>query len=197
MKAPAKTRTYIRRKPMEAASAPAVQAAPQAEARPEMRAPMRDEDPRARAAARAAAIREHVGNMDEGPDDFYIDQASVPDGWCYEWKRKTVLGQEDPAYQVQLARMGWEAVPANRHPAYMPEGGRHTTIERKGMVLMERPMELTEEARSIELRKARNQVRQKEAQLAAAPQGQFGREKSDGTSMVKVGKSYEAMAIPE
>jgi hypothetical protein len=164
--------------------------------RPPMREALREEDPRARAARRAAEIRGNIGSLDEGSDDFYIDQNSVPDGWSYEWKRKTVLGQEDPAYQVQLARTGWEPVPAARHPAYMPDNGNYTTIERKGMVLMERPKELTDEAKMVELKKARNQVRQKEQQLNSAPDGQFGRNNKDAP-LVKVAKSYEAMPIPD
>jgi hypothetical protein len=163
--------------------------------RGDMRPPMREEDPRTRAARRAAEIRDNIGSMDEGTDDFYVDPHIVPPGWSYEWKRKTFLNQEDPAYQVQLARTGWEPVPANRHPSYMPDGNRHATIERKGMVLMERPLELTEEARAIELRKARNQVRHKEAQLNSAPDGQFGRDHDQVKP--RIGKSYEAIPIPK
>jgi hypothetical protein len=164
--------------------------------RPALRAPLREEDPRERAARRAAEIRGNLGDMEEGPDDFYINQSDIPDGWSYEWKRKSVWGQEDPSYQVQLARMGWEPVPADRHPSYMPDKGNYTTIERKGMVLMERPKELTDEARAIELKKARNQVRQKEAQLNVAPDaGQFDRD-NKGSPLVKVKKSYEAIPIP-
>lgn len=163
--------------------------------RPDMRPMMREEDPRVRAARRAAELRDHLGSMDEAPDDFFIPPSDVPNGWCYEWKRKTLLGQEDPAYQVQLAQKGWEPVPAYRHPSYMPVGYKGQTIERKGMILMERPLEITEEARNFELRKARNQVRQKEAQLAGAPEGQFDRNNKD-SSLVKVKKSYEAMPIP-
>lgn len=164
--------------------------------RPEMRPVMREEDPRIRAARRAAELRDHnLGSMDDAPDDFYIPPSDIPDGWTYEWKRKTLLGQEDPAYQVQLAQKGWEPVDSRRHPSYMPVGYTGRTIERKGMILMERPLEITEEARNFELRKARNQVRQKEAQLSGAPEGQFDRNNKD-SSLVKVKKSYEAMPIP-
>ena len=183
----------------EALKAPAAEAPIREERvvnRAELRPTMREEDPRTRAARRAAEIRNHLGSMDEGTDDFYIDPQDVPEGWAYEWKRKTLLGQEDPAYQVQLARMGWEPVPASRHPAYMPDNGRHATIERKGMILMERPLELSEEARNLELRKARQQVRSKEEQLNAAPQGHFDRNNKNA-SLVKVGKSYEAIPVPK
>ena len=168
---------------------------PEEEVRAAIRPAMREEDPRTRAARRAAEVRNHVGSMDEGLDEFYIDQGAVPPGWSYEWKRKTVMGMEDPAYQVQIARMGWEPVPASRHPNMMPEGNKYLIIERKGMVLMERPKELTDEAREIENRKARNQVRHKEAQLNSAPDGQFGRDHRE--VQAKISKSYEAIPIPK
>lgn len=130
---------------MEDVFEPAPQAAPIAPSRPEMRPTMREEDPRARAARRAAELRDHRnGDMDEGIDEFYIDPADIPEGWSYEWKRRTVLGAEDPAYQVALARAGWEPVPTSRHPSYMPMGGDYPFIERKGMILMERPLEITD-----------------------------------------------------
>lgn len=164
--------------------------------RPEMRPEFREEDPRVRAERRAAELRDHAGSMDDGQDDFFIDPAIVPEGWSYEWKRKTVMGQEDPAYQVQLARKGWESVPAGRHPSYMPVGGKHTTIERKGMILMERPLEITEEAREHDLKRARMQIRQKEAQLNSSPDGQFERRNKDAP-LSKVNKSYERLSIPK
>jgi len=179
---------------MEVAPPAAELAVERAAMRADMRAPMREEDPRERAARRAAEIRGNVGDMDEGTDDFRAPLA--PDGWAYEWKRKTVMGQEDPAYQVELARMGWEAVPASRHPSYKPDKGDYPIIERKGMVLMERPKELSDESKQIELRKARNQVRHKEAQLNSSPDGQFGRD-NKGNPLVKVAKSYEAIPIPK
>jgi hypothetical protein len=164
--------------------------------RPELRPAMREEDPRTRAARRAAELRDHIGDMDEGVDEFRINLDEVPAGWEYEWKRKTFLGAEDPAYQVQLARAGWEAVPTARHPHYMPMEGNYPVIERKGMILMERPMEICDEARLIELNKARRQVRQKEAQLNSAEGGQFERSNKD-QSLVKVKRSYEAIPIPD
>lgn len=165
-------------------------------ARPDARAPMRDEESVARASARAAELREHLGDMDDGTDEFYVDPDIVPDGWGYEWKRHDVFGKEDPAYATHIARKGWTPVPASRHPEYMPSGSSASIIERKGMILMERPLEIIEEARSIELRKARQQMRQKEAQLNAAPSGQFPRDEDPRTA-ARINKTYEPMAIPE
>jgi hypothetical protein len=77
----------------------------------------------------------------------------------------------------------------------MPISGDYPYIERKGMILMERPLEITEEARNAELRKARQQVRQKEAQLNSAEGGQFERSNKD-QSLVKINRSYESIPIP-
>jgi len=154
-----------------------------------------EEDPRARAARRAAELRDH-GSLEEGEDKFHIDLRVIPDGWSYEWKMLEVLGKQDPSYQVNLARKGWEAVPRARHPEMMPDNYPGNTIVRDGMILMERPKEITDEARAKDYNLARNQVRAKEVQLGAAPQGQFERD-NKGNSLVSVKKSYEGIAVPK
>jgi len=161
--------------------------------RPPMRAAMREEDPRAAAARRAAEIRGHLGEVEEGLDKFRAPEA--PAGWEYEWKRRTVLGQEDPAYQVQLARTGWEPVPTARHPETMPIQGNHPQIERDGMVLMQRPAIISDEARSTELRRARNQVRVKEQQLNATPDGTLTRDHP--SARPQISKGYEPIPVPK
>jgi len=145
-----------------------------------------EEDPKARAARRAAELRDH-GSLDDGVDEFYIDPASIPDGWTYEWKRKTVLGQEDPAYQVAVARAGWEPVPASRHPEMMPTGWSGAIIERKGQVLMERPTEIVNQAKARDYKRARDQVRMKESQLSGTPANTLER------TPANISKSYEAV----
>jgi hypothetical protein len=165
--------------------------------RPDMRPELRDDDPRAAAKRRAAVILGHLGSMDEGIDEFYFSPDQIPDGWTYEWKRRTIMGQEDPAYQVALARTGWEAVPSRRHPEMMPAGWKGETIERKGMVLMQRPREITERIEELDLRKARNQIKAKEQQLNAAPPGTMEREFSDARTRPSIKKSFEAMPIPK
>jgi hypothetical protein len=167
--------------------------------RSELRPSMRDEDPRERAKKRADAIRNNRSGIDlDDVDRFAIDHNMIPDGWTYEWKRHTIYGQEDPSYQVRLAAGGWEPVPANRdarHLALMPTGWKNPIIERDGMILMERPLELTEEARDVELRRARGQVRAKEQQLASTPDGTMTREHERVRPSIK--KGYEPMAVPK
>jgi hypothetical protein len=159
----------------------------------EMRASQREDDPRARAERRAAEIRKHLkGDTSDGADRFFVDPEIIPDGWSYEWKRKTIWGKEDPAHEVELARQGWEPVPASRHPQMMPKGNWQT-IERDGMVLMERPKVLTDDVHKENLRKARLQVKAKEAQLTQAPEGTFDRD--DPRVRPSIKKSFEAMKI--
>lgn len=156
----------------------------------------REEDPRARAARRAAELLEHNnGGMDEGTDKYYIDPAIIPDGWSYEWKRVALLGKEDPSYEVNLTRGGWEPVPASRHPELMPKGD-YQTIDLDGMRLMERPLVITDKAREREKRLAKQQVQVKEQQLNQGPAGTFDRD-NKGKSMVNIKKSIEKMEIPE
>jgi hypothetical protein len=159
------------------------------------RRPMRDEDSRAAAARRAAEI---LGNFDgsefQNVDEFKAPPA--PDGWSYEWKVKSVLNKEDPGRWNAYRKTGWTEVPAFRHPEMMPTGDKSPIIERKGMVLMERPLEVTRRFQERDRQAARDQMRTKQEQLNAAPQGQFERKNKD-SSLVKVSKSYEPMPIPD
>lgn len=164
--------------------------------RPHLRPELRD-DSVARAKARAAQIRENLGDtgLDDGEDRFRINPNEVPEGWTYEWKRKYVLGQADPSYEVELARKGWDPVPLSRHPHMMPVGTDMKTIERDGMILMERPKELTDEAKDVELRRAKSQVRQKEAQLSSTPDGTLTRDHPQTRPNVK--KDYGPIPVPD
>ena len=156
-----------------------------------------EESSRTRAARRAAELREHLGpaGHDESTDMYFIDPRAIPDGWSYEWKSRAVLGAPNPSYEVSLARRGWEAVPASRHPEMMPQNWSGNYIEREGQILMERPMEITDEAKAYEIRKARMQIHQREEGLSQAPAGTAERD-NKGTPLIKVAKSYEAIPIP-
>lgn len=160
-----------------------------------LRPPMRTEDSREAAARRAAELRGHLGDVVDAQDDFYIPLDEIPDGWTYEWKRHSTYGQEDPSYQIQLLREGWEPVPVSRHPHMMPNDTSSNTILRKGMILMQCPTEIIDERRAAELRKARMQVRYKEQQIAGTPEGTMTRD--DARVRPQIKKSYEAMPIPE
>lgn len=165
--------------------------------RPAIRPSLR-EDPRLAAARRAAEIRGHLqDNLDDGTDRFSAPKP--PEGWTYEWKRKSTLGMEDHSHMNNLKRAGWEEVPADfdaDHRSMMPSNWTNNTIERDGMILMMRPSVITDEMRQIELRRARGQVKAKESQLNDAPPGQFERFHQD-RALSKVHKGYEPIPVPK
>jgi hypothetical protein len=161
--------------------------------RPSMRPAMREEDPRAAAARRAAEIRANYSE-DDGVDEFKLPPA--PAGWTYEWKAKAVLGQINHAHMTELYRMGWEEVPTVRHPEEMPLQGNHPVIERKGMVLMQRPTVIVEEARAMQISKAKSQVKFKEEQLNGPPEGGLGH-RDHAQVKPKISKGYEPIPVPK
>lgn len=131
------------------------------------------------AAIRAEELRERFRKKENNldlHDDFYIDPATIPDGWDYNWKRKTIAGATDPAYETELAQEGWEPVDASRHPELMPLGYKGF-IERKGMILMERPAEISRMAEQRDLANAREAVEVRERAIGAARPGEFEAER--------------------
>lgn len=160
-----------------------------------LRPPMRQDDSVSRAKARAAELREHLVNIVDATDDFYISPEEIPDGWTYEWKTHTVVGLENPSYEIALKRSGWSPVPASRHPAMMQRGYQGETILRKGMILYECPTEIVQERKGAEQKKARDQVRFKEAQLSGTPEGTLTRDHARVKPNIK--KGFEPIPIPE
>lgn len=94
-----------------------------------------------------------------GSNRFEFDRSLIPAGMHYEWKRKSVFGQEDTENLVNLEQNGWAPVPADRHPEL---SGRRAVagseICRGGLMLMERPIEITEEARELDNFAAKHQI---------------------------------------
>jgi hypothetical protein len=125
----------------------------------------------ARARERIAQIR-----AIHGDDDFsevYVDKwfAQAPEGWTYEWKTHSVWNKEYPQYISALQRTGWSPVPANRHRELLYPEYEAENIIIDGMILMERPKELTDKVRQREYRRAIEVVRNSERKLAEAPAG--------------------------
>ena len=131
------------------------------------------EQSRARAEARIRAIR---GNPDlaHGTERDKYWAPPPPDGFDYQWKLKSVMNQDDVERIRQNEMNGWEPVPLTRHPELMPKGWKGETIEVGGLVLMERPMMFTQEAREQERRAAREAVLMKEMQMKEGRGGDLG-----------------------
>lgn len=97
--------------------------------------------------------------MRTGSNRFEFDRSLIPNGMTYEFKRFSMFGQEDKEHLVDLEQNGWTPVPAERHPEL---SGRRAVagadIVRGGLMLMERPTEITDEARELDTFAARHQV---------------------------------------
>jgi hypothetical protein len=80
-------------------------------------------------------------------DQFEIPHHLKEAGWSYQWNRMSCRGQVDGPEISRMLDNGWRFVPPDRF------GGLYATqdaeyIERDGLVLMERPQTLTDEALS-------------------------------------------------
>lgn len=90
---------------------------------------------------------------------YDLDMSRKPDGMDYAWKRATLMGQEDTENLVNTEANGWTPVPVERHPEVT--GSRHykgSEIKIGGLVLYERPIETSEEARELDSFAAQQQV---------------------------------------
>jgi hypothetical protein len=96
-------------------------------------------------------------------------------GRSVEWKRNTVLGQADPIYEIELKEAGWWPVQSSQLPGLMPEGYRGPVI-RESMMLYERPMELTLQAKAEQQKEAVEVIRVTERRLGLAGPGEMERD---------------------
>ena len=103
-----------------------------------------------------AAAKAMLKDWDED-DKYHIYPEEVPEGISYEWKRVSIYGQEDKSHQVKLRQMGyWQPVAGRTHPRFGFIDDQPIVID--GLMLMERPIELTEERLDREKKKANSQV---------------------------------------
>jgi hypothetical protein len=144
----------------------------------------------------AAPVRQRVRKT---ADRYYVDPSIIPDGWIYQWKRHSTLGQEDPGYMAELAQVGFTPVPAERHPGVFLPVGYTGSIIIGGQMLMERPVELEQEAQNENRMAARAQVRGSREQFGLTPrasgfEGPDTHQSARRNSGVKVGR--EAVDAP-
>lgn len=102
--------------------------------------------------------RTRTGRVAFSEDIYAIDRSRLPDHMDYQWVTKSVVGDDTGKVRADLVRFqmnGWEPVEASLLPQYGIEAGE---INIGGLVLMQRPMEMTEEARAEDRAKATGQV---------------------------------------
>lgn len=124
----------------------------------------------------APRVRRRLRSSDTLVDEFYIPIEEIPDHLTYEWKRWSVNGAQDPFYIARLREQGFDPVPPSRHPNWLPPGYNEPYIIKGGQILMDRPKELTEEARAEDRARARTQITVAEQKLGRTPKGTMTRD---------------------
>lgn len=110
-----------------------------------------------RSAQRSAPGQRH--KLRTAINRFEYDESKQPEDMDYQWVRVTMLGKEDVEHQVNCEINGWNPVPPSRHPELT--GTRlqvGESIVRGGLMLCERPKEISNEARNEDREKAARQV---------------------------------------
>lgn len=155
-----------------------------------VREPLRNEPVPSAQAGRLVRARKRTD------DKFHIDKHLIPDGMTYEWKRESCYGQPDTSHMLNLRDNHWTAVPTSRHPDMMTEGSKGA-IKRDGMVLMERPTYVTEDARREDYQLAVERTQSIQNTMGATPAGTMTRDHPSVRKNTRITKSIEPGSIPE
>lgn len=155
------------------------------------------EDHAARARAAMATFRAVHGDFNDFGDEFTDPWfVAAPDGWDYNWKTRSVWNREYPDYYARCLHNGWQPVPAARHREKLHPGYTGENIEKDGMILMERPLELTNWFFERDKKRASEQVKSSEVRLRDAPPGTAPRDQHIRT-FPRVGHSVGPANIPD
>ena len=111
----------------------------------------------------------------EEQDPLYIDPKMIPPGLSVEWKRFSCYGKPDPTNIVRLQRQGWEPCPVDKWRFLVGDEYEGKTVDIDGMRLMQRPKELTKEARKEDYEIATGVLKNKMQQVSSTPDGQLQR----------------------
>lgn len=96
-------------------------------------------------------------------DKFHIPAEIIPDGWSYQFIACSVYGKREST--IGFMNNGWAPVMANRHDGMFMPIGHDGPIIVDELMLVERPIELTLEAREEEIGAARNLIRTQNEQF--------------------------------
>jgi hypothetical protein len=125
------------------------------------RIPGRNEYGRIQAYNRAGKLisRTHYATSDK----FDVPLHFIPDGWTYQWLSQATVGQANN--NAHFFANGWEPVMSKRHDGVFMQKGHDGPIIVDGMLLVERPVQLTLEARAEELKAAKSLMRTQNEQF--------------------------------
>lgn len=137
-------------------------------------------------------VRRRRGTVDK----FFVPPELIPEGMTWEWKRQENIGQQDRAHMANLVANGWEAVDASRAGDLAPPGATGPFMQ-DGMLLMERPQYLSDEAREEELQAAIGRTRELERQMGVADVGQLPRFSPKGKPVNKSWENAPRISVPD
>jgi hypothetical protein len=102
-----------------------------------------------------------------GIDPFDVPKGFAPPGWTYQWCAVASLGNTEVVrtMSIEFFQNGWRPVPAKRHDGYFMPKGEDGPIIVRDQMLMERPEELTLQAKEEDERMARQQMRDRDEAL--------------------------------
>jgi hypothetical protein len=104
-----------------------------------------------------------------GMDKFDVPISFIPDGWSYQWIAVSVTGK--PVNNTGMFAAGWEPVPAERHEGFFMPKGADGPIVIDDLMLCERRIEATLEARAEEISAAKSLLRTQNDQFKPALPG--------------------------
>jgi hypothetical protein len=93
----------------------------------------------------------------EGGDQFDVPDHLREKGWSLQWVRESCHGKPDPQNVHNHMENGWRPVPSNRWPGVFHPKEHQGAIAREGMILMERPQTLTDQAIADGINAAKSQ----------------------------------------
>jgi hypothetical protein len=94
----------------------------------------------------------------------------------FNWKRYETYGKRDYAEQRAYHDQGWREVLHSHFPGRFAPVGTQGPVVIKDMILMERPMRLTVQARNEEILAANRAMRVNQASMVNTPEGQAPRQ---------------------
>ena len=139
---------------------------------------------------------------EDSPDRLRIPPELIPENMSLQWVTFEVFGQPDHQRRAEFERKGWTPVHQEdfdgRFEGMWLRKGDPAEITYRGLVLMARPIELTQKARIRDKQAAREQVAIKEAALRYGdlPVSLDSRHPSAVNSN-RINKSYERIVVPE
>jgi hypothetical protein len=168
---------------------------PAEQLRPELRGAIRPvDDGRQRMRTGDAAINPYeIDDIKKmyAPTNGAGTAAQIATETDFEWKAYETYGKQDYSRLRAYHDQGWRNVPHSMFPDRFAPAGTEGPVIVNDMVLMERPMRLTVQAREEDYARATRAMRVNRMKMAEAPEGQAPR------TTPELRTSREAIEIPE